>query len=168
MNMRCTARLKFDAIQVAKIAIYTAFICNFRFRFTHTFLSQKIFMHFLVTKRICAHFFFREHGLRFFRENDLRTLFVAKKWFTHLFCRENNLLTLSRKFLRVEFCHLESSDFLGLCHYGAVNNHFLVYKAIFGMVKTKRTNNRVILEQACSWPVRRQSFASQSAKRCKK
>ena len=57
MNMRCTARLKFDAIQVAKIAIYTAFICNFRFRFTHTFLSQKIFMHFLVTKRFCAHFF---------------------------------------------------------------------------------------------------------------
>ena len=74
MNMRWTARLKFDARQVAKNAIYTAFICNFRFRFTHTFLSQKIFMHFLVTKRICAHFFFREHGLRFFAKtiNALR------------------------------------------------------------------------------------------------
>ena len=66
MNMRCTARLKFDAIQVAKIAIYTAFICNFRFRFTHTFLSQKIFMHFLVTKRVCAHFFFANTVYVFF------------------------------------------------------------------------------------------------------
>ena len=48
---------------------------------------------------------------------------------------------------------------------GAVNNHFPVYKAIFGMVTTKRTNNWVILEQACSWPVGRQSFAIQSEKR---
>ena len=57
MNRRYTARLKFDARQVAKNAIYTAFICNFRFQFTHTFLSQKLFMHFFVTKRIYAHFF---------------------------------------------------------------------------------------------------------------
>ena len=39
---------------------------------------------------------------------------------------------------------------LGLDHYGAVNNHFPVYKAIFGMVTTEQTNNRVILEHACS------------------
>ena len=55
MNMRCTACLKFDARQVAKNAIYTAFICNFRFRFTHTFLSQKEFAHtFFVAKTIYA------------------------------------------------------------------------------------------------------------------
>ena len=52
-----------------------------------TFLSQKWFMHF-----ICR-----------------------EKPFTHFFCRENNLHTSSGKFLRVEFCHPESSDFLGLC-----------------------------------------------------
>ena len=48
-------------------------------------------------------------------------------------------------------------------HYGAVNNHFPVYKAIFRMVTinqpTEQTNTRVILEQVCSCPVRRQSFA---------
>ena len=44
--------------------------------------------------------------------------------------------------------------------YGAVNNHFPVYLAIFGMVTTNnRPNNQVILVQVCSWPVRRQSFA---------
>ena len=37
-----------------------------------------------------------------------------EKLFTHFFCRENDLRTLSGKFLRVEFCHPESSDFLGL------------------------------------------------------
>ena len=30
------------------------------------------------------------------------------------FCRENDLRTSSGKFLRVESCHPESSDFLGL------------------------------------------------------
>ena len=34
--------------------------------------------------------------------------------YAHFFCRENNLRTSSGKFLRVEFCHSESSDFLGL------------------------------------------------------
>ena len=43
--------------------------------------------------------------------------------------------------------------------YGAVNNHFPVYLAIFAMVTNNQPNNWVILEQACSWPVRRQSFA---------
>ena len=53
-------------------------------------------MHFFVTKRICAHFFCRKHDLNaFFGENYLRTS--------------------SGKFLRVESCHPESSDFLGLC-----------------------------------------------------
>ena len=57
MNMPCTARLKFDARRVAKNAIYTAFICNFCFRFMHTFLSQKLFMYLFVTKEF-AHTFF--------------------------------------------------------------------------------------------------------------
>ena len=32
-----------------------------------------------------------------------------------LFCRKSDLRTLSGKLLRVEICHPESSDFLGLC-----------------------------------------------------
>ena len=51
-------------------------------------------------------------------------------------------------------------------HYGAVNNHFPVYKAILGLgtnnQPSDQTNNRVILEQACSWPVRSQSFAKEN------
>ena len=35
-------------------------------------------------------------------------------------------------------------------HIGAINSHFPVYEAIFSMV---RMANRVILKQACSWPV---------------
>ena len=43
------------------------------------------------------------------------THFICReKWFTHFFCRESNLRTSSGKFLRVQFCHPESSDFLGL------------------------------------------------------
>ena len=34
-----------------------------------------------------------------------------------------------------------------------MNNLFPVYWAIFGMVTNKQTTNRVILVQACSWPV---------------
>ena len=37
------------------------------------------------------------------------------------FCRENDIRTSSGKFLRVESCHPESSDFLGLCLQGAQN-----------------------------------------------
>ena len=106
MNTWCTARLKFDARLVAKNAIYTAFICNFRFWFTRTFLLQiqlthifllrkwfehtffvakTIYAHFVVvtiyaffvTKRICAHFFCREHGLRVFLRKRF-THFVRK------------------------------------------------------------------------------------------
>ena len=48
----------------------------------------------------------------------------------------------------------------GFDHLDAVNNHFLLYKAIWAWWQpNERTNNRVILEQACSCPVRRQSFA---------
>ena len=43
------------------------------------------------------------------------THFICReKWFTHFFCRKSNLRTSSGKFLRVQFCHPESSDFLGL------------------------------------------------------
>ena len=51
----------------------------------------------------------------FCRENDLRSLFVTKKRNTHFFCQENDLRSSSGEFLCVEFCHPESSDFLGLC-----------------------------------------------------
>ena len=50
-------------------------------------------------------------------KNDLCTLFLWQKRSTRFFCRENDLRTSSRKFLRVESCHLESSDFLGLWGY---------------------------------------------------
>ena len=70
MNMRC---LKFNARQNAKNSIYTALICNFCFRFT--ILSQKLFMHFFVTKWICAHFFLsRTRFTRFFA----KTIYVHR------------------------------------------------------------------------------------------
>ena len=34
-------------------------------------------------------------------------------------------------------------------HYGAANDNFLVYWAIFSMVTNDRPNNQVILVQAC-------------------
>ena len=42
---------------------------------------------------------------------------MSRNQFTHFWhkCRENNLRTLSGKFLRVKFCRPESWDFLGLC-----------------------------------------------------
>ena len=46
---------------------------------------------------------------------------------------------------------------LGCDHQGAVNNHFF---CVFGYLRhgdnqpTNRTNNQVMQEQACSWPVR--------------
>ena len=50
----------------------------------------------------------------FCRKKNLRTLFLSLKRFTRFFCRENDLRTSSGKFLRVESCHPESSEFLGL------------------------------------------------------
>ena len=44
----------------------------------------------------------------------MHTFFVVKTIYA-FFCRENDLRTSSGKFLRVESCHPESSDFLGLC-----------------------------------------------------
>ena len=38
---------------------------------------------------------------------------MLQKQHIHFFCRESNLRTSSGKFLRVQFCHPESSDFLG-------------------------------------------------------
>ena len=45
----------------------------------------------------------------------LYTLCLSRKRFTCVFCHENVLRTSSGKFLRVESCHPESSDFLDLC-----------------------------------------------------
>ena len=44
---------------------------------------------------------------------------MSRNQFTHFWhkCRENNLRTLSGKFLRVGFCRPESWDFLGLCSF---------------------------------------------------
>ena len=41
-------------------------------------------------------------------------LYLSRKTIYALFGRENDLRTSSGKFLCVEFCHPESSDFLGL------------------------------------------------------
>ena len=57
---------------------------------------------------------------------------------------------------------LEKSFTFSFGHFGAVNSYFPLYLAIFGMVTPNRQNNQVILVQACSWPVRRQSFAIQT------
>ena len=45
---------------------------------------------------------------------------------------------------------LEKGDILDLITREAVNNHFTVYWAIFGMVTNEQPNNQVILVQACS------------------
>ena len=77
-----------------KLFEHTFFVA--KTNYAHIF-SQKLFMHFFVTKRICAHFF------------------LLRKRFRCFFCRENDLRTSPRKFLRVESCYLESSDFWDLC-----------------------------------------------------
>ena len=47
-------------------------------------------------------------------QKELTHTFFAAKTIYALFCRENDLRTSSGKFWRVESCHPESSDFLGL------------------------------------------------------
>ena len=64
---------------------------------THTFLLQKEFEHTFLLQKQFTH------------------TFVSRKRFTRFFCCENNLRTSSGKFLRIESCHPESLDFLGLC-----------------------------------------------------
>ena len=90
--MRCTARLEFDARQVAKMPytqhLFAISVSDLRTLFCRkkylcTFLSQKEFAHtFYVVNTVYVFFF------------DFRIL--------------------SGKFLRVESCHPGSSDFLGL------------------------------------------------------
>ena len=53
-------------------------------------------------------------------------------------------------------------SFIYGCDTKGVNNHLPVYHAIFAMVTKTQPNNRFILEQACSWPLRRQSFVTLS------
>ena len=48
---------------------------------------------------------------------------------------------------------------LVMFHRVIVNSHFPLYWYFFCWVMTKHPTNRVILEQACSWQVRRQPFA---------
>ena len=63
----------FDARQVAKIALYTAFICNVCFQFTHIFLSQKnIYALFGHKKNLRTLFFLRT-----------RFTFFSRKRLTH-------------------------------------------------------------------------------------
>ena len=74
--------------------------------FEHTcFVAKTIYTHFFVTKTIYA---------LFCHKKNLCILFLSRKLFTRFFCRKNHLRTSSGKFLRVESCHPESSDFLGL------------------------------------------------------
>ena len=82
------------------------------------FLLQKSFEHTcFVAKTIYTHFFCHKNYLCTFlsQKEFMHTFFVAKTIYM-LFCHENDLRTSSGKFLRVESCHPESSDFLGLWH----------------------------------------------------
>ena len=105
------------------------FFCTFfvtKIIYAQFFVANTINAHFSVAKMIRAHLFCCKNNLHtlFCRKNYLHTFFCHKKEFTHLFfvaktiyalfCRENDLRTSSGKFLRVESCHPESSDFLGL------------------------------------------------------
>ena len=85
-----------------------------------------IYAHFFVAKMIWAHLFCCKDDLHtlfllqkllmhlFLSQKEFTHVFLSRKRFTRFFCRENDLRTLSGKFLRVESCHPESSDFLGL------------------------------------------------------
>ena len=89
---------------VAKITNAHFFVAN---TINAHFLLQKWFEHTcFVAKTIYTHFFCHK--------NYLYTFFVTKRIYAHFFCRENDLRTSSGKFLRVESCHPESLDFLGL------------------------------------------------------
>ena len=65
-----------------------------------------IYTHFFVTKNyLCT----------FLSQNEFEhTFFVANTVYAFFFA-QNNLRTSCGKFLRVESCHPENSDFLGLC-----------------------------------------------------
>ena len=52
--------------------------------------------------------------MRFFVAKTIYALYLSQKLFTHFICHENDLHTSSGKFLRIQSCHPESSDFLGL------------------------------------------------------
>ena len=100
-----SARKWFTHTFLSQIQLAQAFCCK-------TYLStlvllQKRFTHtFFVTKTIYA---------LFCHKKNLCILFLSRKRSTCFFCRENDLRTSSGKFSRVESCHPESSDFLGLC-----------------------------------------------------
>ena len=51
-----------------------------------------------------------------FVAKTIYALYLLQKNTYKLFCRKNDLPTSSGKFLRVEFSHPESSDFLGICN----------------------------------------------------
>ena len=96
--------------------------CNFKYFFCRendlrTLFCCKNDLSTLVLLQIDSqtHFFCRKtiYALFCHKKNQC-TFFVAKTIYA-LFCRENNLRTSTGKFLRVESCHPESSDFLGLC-----------------------------------------------------
>ena len=65
-------------------------------QFTHTFFCCKNYL--------CL----------FFCHNKIYAPFFVAKMIYAFFCRKNDLRTSSGKFLRVDSCHPESSDFLGL------------------------------------------------------
>ena len=99
------------------------------------FVTKMIYAHFFVANTINAHFFVAKMiWANFFVAKTIYALFLSLKEFAHtffvaimiyiLFCRENDLLTLSGKFLRVESCHPESSDFFGLwSHHNQEGGH---------------------------------------------
>ena len=78
-------------------------------------IALKVFAHFFVANTINTHFFVAKpiYALFLSEKEFMHTIFVAKMIYA-FFCRKNDLRTSSGKFLRVESCHPESSDFLGL------------------------------------------------------
>ena len=99
--------------------------------------------------------------------SDLRTLFCCKNYlctflsqkeFVHtffvantvyVFFRENDLRTSSGKFLRVESCHPESLDFLGLCWWLFRRNVFNVDRGVTSLPREATSfKNRHFLRTA--------------------
>ena len=83
--------------------------------YAHFFVANTISAGFLLQKLFEQTCFVAKTFYTLFLSQNYLCIFLSQKEFMHtFFCRENDLRTLSGKFLRVESCHPESSEFLGL------------------------------------------------------
>ena len=106
----------------------------------HTLFCRKNYLStFFVTKKIYAHFFVAKTIYAFFS--------VAKTIYAFFSCRENDLCTWSGKFLRVESCHPENSDFLGLC-WNQTDEFWIFHSCVIGISSWKRRSAHLLMNSS--------------------